>query len=262
MTTVFEQSPISGTVVLRISGHGRDTTTYCLRVTSEASTDHERIEAGLREHPAKKGLWFTGLVTVIEIGGSIALFHLAQQLGANDVVSYLVGSIGPVVGGILIWARARKFSGASAAIFGFTTLSALIALIGSTTPKVLLYKDCATTALIGLLFLGSCVVARKPIVFYMAQRYGTDGTHDGMALFDTMWDAYRDFRRAMYVISFLWAGLFVVQAGVTTLIIRASSYSTAYTYDQVLPLVAIGLGIVGSMTIGRYFTKKGMARAG
>ena len=220
---------------------------------------HERIAAGLREHPAKKGLWFTGLVTVIEIGGSIALFHLAQGMGANDVVSYLVGSIGPVIGGILIWAKARRFSGASAAIFGFTVLSALIALIGSTTPKVLLYKDCAATALIGLIFLGSCVLARKPLVFYLAQRYGTDGTHDGMAVFDTMWDAYRDFRSAMYVISGLWAVLFVVQAGVTALIIDQSSYSTAYTYDQVLPLVATGLGIVGSMATGRYFNRKGRA---
>ena len=46
---------------------------------------------------------------------------------------------------------------------------------------MLLYKDYAATALIGLIFLGSCVLARKPVVFYMAQRYGTDGTHDGMA---------------------------------------------------------------------------------
>jgi hypothetical protein len=29
-------------------------------------------------------------------------------------------------------------------------------------------------ALIGLIFLGSCVLARKPLVFYFAQRHGTD----------------------------------------------------------------------------------------
>ncbi len=42
---------------------------------------------------------FNALVTLIEVGGSIGLFHLAKVLGASDVVSYLVGSIGPVVGG-------------------------------------------------------------------------------------------------------------------------------------------------------------------
>lgn len=221
---------------------------------------HEEIAQGLREHPAKKGLRFNILVTAVEIGGSIGLFHLAQRMGASNVASYLIGSVAPVVGGFMVWAKARKFSGASAAIFSFTALSAVIALIGSTAPKALLYKDCAVTALIGLIFLGSCVLARKPLAFYMAQRYGTDGTHDGMAIFDAMWDMYRDFRTCMYVISYLWAVLFLVQAAGTALIIHQTGYSTAYNYDQILPAVATGLGIVGSMAIGRYFRNKGEAR--
>jgi hypothetical protein len=231
-------------------------------MTPNVPTVHDEIAQGLKDHPAKKGMFFNGLVTLIEIGGSIGLFHLAKDLGASDVVSYLVGSIGPVVGGLAIWIKARKFSGASASIFAFTAVSAIIALIGSTDPKVLLYKDCATTALIGLIFLGSCVLVRKPLVFYMAQRYGTDGTHDGMATFDKMWSAYQDFRTGMYVISYWWAALFVSQAVVTALIIRQTRFSTAYNYDQILPLVAIGLGILGSIAIGRYFARKGRARAG
>jgi hypothetical protein len=221
---------------------------------------HDEIAQGLKEHPAKRGMLFNGLVTLIEIGGSIGLFHLAKGRGASDVVSYLVGSIGPVVGGLAIWIKARKFSGASASIFAFTAVSAVIALIGSTNPKVLLYKDCAATALIGLIFLGSCVLARKPLVFYMAQRYATDGTHDGMTTFDKMWTTYQDFRAGMYVISYWWAALFVIQAAVTALIIRQTRFSTAYNYDQILPLVATGLGILGSIAIGRHFARKGRAR--
>ncbi len=221
---------------------------------------HDRIAQGLKEHPAKKGMRFNILVTAVEVGGSIALFHLAQGMGASDVVSYLIGSVAPVLGGFMVWAKARTFSGASAAIFSFTALSAVIALIGSHAPKVLLYKDCAVTALIGLIFLASCVLVRKPVVFYMAQRYGTDGTQDGMAIFDTMWDLYRDFRTGMYVISYLWAALFLIQAAATALIIRQTRYSTAYNYDQTLPLAATGLGIIGSIAIGRYFARKGKAR--
>ncbi len=225
-----------------------------------APSVHDQIAQGLREHPAKKGLPFNILVTLLEVGGSITFFHLARRMGAGDVVSYLVGSIAPVLGGFAIWIRARKFSGASAAIFTFTFISAAIALAGSTTPKVLLYKDCAATALIGLVFLGSCVLARKPVVFYLAQRYGTDGTHDGMSTFDAMWNTYPDFRRGMYVTSYLWAALFLLQATGTALIIHQTDYSTAYNYDQLLPILATALGIVGSMVFGRYFTKKGKAR--
>jgi hypothetical protein len=229
-------------------------------MASDVPSVHDQIAQGLQDHPAKKGLRFNVFVTLVEIGGSIALFQFAHRMGASDVVSYLIGSIGPVVGGLAIWAKARKFSGASASIFAFTAVSAIIALVASTSPKVLLYKDCATTALIGLIFLASCVLARKPLVFYFAQRYGTDGTHDGMAIFDTMWDIYRDFRAGMYVTSSLWAALFLVQAAGTALIIDHTSYSTAYNYNQILPLVATALGIVGSIAIGRHFTKKGKAR--
>ncbi len=65
----------------------------------------------------------------------------------------------------------------------------------------------------------------------------------------------------MYVTSYLWAALFLVQASATALIISNESYGTAYNYDQILPFVATALGIVGSLTIGRYFTKRGRARA-
>ncbi|MGH3731851.1 MAG: VC0807 family protein [Acidimicrobiales bacterium] len=231
-------------------------------MTDHEPTVHDQIARNLKAHSAKKGMWFNSLVTMVEIGGAIGLFHLARRLGASDVVSYLAGSIGPVVGGLAIWAKARKFSGASAAIFAFTAVSAIIAVAGSTTPKLLLYKDCAATALIGLIFLGSCVLARKPVVFYMAQRYGTDGTHEGMANFDAMWDNYSAFRTGMYVTSYLWAALFLIQAAGTALIIRQTTYSTAYNYDQILPLAAIVLGIGGSVGIGRFFTERGRARGG
>jgi uncharacterized membrane protein len=75
-----------------------------------------------------------------------------------------------------------------------------------------------------------------------------------------MWDAYLDFRKGMYVTSYLWAGLFLLQAAVTALIIRQTTYSTAYNYDQILPLAATAVGILGSLAIGRYFTKRGKAR--
>jgi hypothetical protein len=47
---------------------------------------------------------------------------------------------------------------------------------------------------------------------------------------------------------------------VTALIIRQTSFSTAYNYDQILPFVATGLGILGSIALGRYFARKGQTR--
>jgi hypothetical protein len=100
----------------------------------------------------------------------------------------------------------------------------------------LLYKDYATTALIGLVFFGSCLVARKPLVFYFAQRYGTDGTHEGMSTFDRMWDTSHEFRRSMYFISYLWATLFLIQAAVTALIVRETHTAAHTTTTRPCPM--------------------------
>ncbi len=222
--------------------------------------DRDEITRELKAHPAKKGLVFNIAVTVLEIGGAIGLFHIARSMGGSDVVAYLVGSSAPVLGALVIWARSKKFSGASAAIFAFTALSAVVAIVGSTDPKVLLYKDCATTAVIGLVFGLSCVLMPRPVVFYFAQRYGTDGTSAGMSAFDKMWVAYPGFRRSMYQISIVWAAVFLVQAGVTALIIRSTTFNTAYTWDQTLPIVALGVAMVFTAIISRRAQRAGKAR--
>jgi len=221
------------------------------------ATHMDHLTHALSGGATRSGLLFNLFVTAVEVGGSIGLFQLARLWGANDVTSYLAGSMAPVAGGLMVWARARKFSGASAAIFLFTALSAGIAFIGSTSPKMLLYKDCAATAVIGLVFLISCLLARKPLAFYMAQRYGTDGTREAMAVFDTLWELSRDFRTCLYRISYLWAALFVVQAAGTALIIYETRYADGYNYDQILPWVAIGFGVACSLALGQRLKRKG-----
>lgn len=224
-------------------------------VGPEVRAHEQQIAQALRACAAKQGLLFNVFVTAVEIGGSIGLFQLAELWGANDVTSYLVGSIAPVIGGLMVWARARKFSGASAAIFAFSALSAGMAFIGSTAPKMLLYKDCAATGMIGVVFLVSCLLARKPLAFYMAQRYGTNGSREAMAMFDALWERSREFRTCLYRISYLWAGVFVAQAVGTAAIIYVSRYSDGYNYDQILPWAAIALGVVGSLAMGRHLTR-------
>lgn len=223
--------------------------------------DDDRIHRELADHPAKKGLIFNLAVTALEVGGTLALFRVAKNAGAGNVVAYLIGSIAPILGALVVWARSKKFSGASAAIFAFAILSAGVAIVGSTDEKVLLYKDCATTGVIGLIFALSCIVTPRPVLFYFAQRYGTDGTREGMNAFDEMWVAYAGFRRSMYKMSTVWAVVFLVQAAVTAAIIAAEPFSVAYNWDQILPLVAFGIAMAATFAIARRARAEGEARA-
>lgn len=222
----------------------------------------DAIDRDMQEHPAGNGIVFNVAVTVLEIGGALGLFHLATAFGAGDVEAYLTGSAAPLLGAVAVWIRSKKFSGASAAIFAFTALSAAVAVIGSTAPKVLLYKDCATTAVIGLVFGLSCVVMPRPVMFSFAQRWGTDGTREGMSVFDRMWAAYPAFRRSMYLISVVWAVAFLVQAGVTALVVASTSFDVAYDWDQILPVVAIALAAVVTALLARRAQRRGDARDG
>ncbi|PYI65487.1 hypothetical protein CVV68_18120 [Arthrobacter livingstonensis] len=205
---------------------------------------------------------FNIAVTVLEVGGGIGLFHLAKGISGNDVAAYLAGSIAPLLGALVVWVRSRKFSGASAAMFAFVALSAVVALVvGRTDPKVLLYKDCAITALVGLVFGLSCVLMPRPVVFYFAQRYGTDGTREGMSAFDKMWVAYPAFRHGMYQISIIWTVIYLLQTGATALIIASTTFSTAYNWNQILPITAFVVAIGLTVIIARHGQRIGRQEA-
>ncbi|MEO6882074.1 MAG: VC0807 family protein [Mycobacteriaceae bacterium] len=224
--------------------------------------DHEGIARALREHPADKGVTFNVAVTVLENGGGIGLFHLAKGIGRSDVEAYLAGSCAPLLGALAVWVRSRKFSGASAAMFAFVALSAVVTVVvGGTDPKVLLYKDCGFTALVGLLFGLSCVLMPHPVVFYLAQRYGTDGTREGMSALDTMWVAYREFRHGFYQISVIWAAVYLVQAGGTAMIIASTTFSTAYNWHQVLPITAFVVAMALTVMVVRHGQRIGRQAA-
>lgn len=223
--------------------------------------EDDRIHQELAAHPARKGLLFNLAVTALEVGGAILFFHLAKNAGAGNVAAYLIGSLAPILGALVIWVRSKKFSGASAAIFAFAVLSAAVAIIGSTDEKVLLYKDCATTAVIGLIFALSCVAMPRPVIFYFAQRYGTDGTREGMNAFDQMWIAYAGFRRSMYKISIVWAVIFLVQATGTAVIVATQPFSSAYNWDQILPILALAVAMTATFAIARRARAEGEARA-
>ncbi|MDN5765786.1 MAG: hypothetical protein L0H96_07725 [Humibacillus sp.] len=213
--------------------------------------DHDEITRTLAMHPARRGVVFNVALTALEVGGAIGLFQLAKVGGGDDVQAYLAGSVAPVLGAVVVWVRSRKFSGASAAIFAFTTLSVVVALVGSTDPRVLLYKDCAATAMVGVVCAASCVLMARPVMFYFAQRYGSDGSRAGMAVFDRMWVVYPAFRRSMFDVTIVWAVVFLVQAVVTALIIASASFATAYRWDQVLPIVALVVALSLSVMVGR-----------
>ncbi len=205
---------------------------------------------------ARRGIWFAVLLTVFEIGASIWIFGFALNHGASNVGAYLWACLAPLIGAAVYFLRTRDVSGASIAILAFNALSAVVATIGNTSPKVLLYKDSFATGLIGLIFLVS-LLARKPLVYYFGQRFAGGGTREGDRWWAALWDASPGFRRSQRLITVIWAVALLAEAAVKTIAIRVNNYSTGYIWDQILPIVAFAVAFLLTMVVSRRGQAKG-----
>ncbi len=165
-------------------------------------------------------------------------------------MAYFVGSAGPLLDSLAVWLRARELSGASIAILAFTVLSAVAALVGSHHADVLLYKDAVVTGLVGVIFAGSMLFPR-PLAFYFGQRYATDATHEGMEGWSRLW-RYPLFHRAQYVITAVWAAVYLLEALGKAYLIHSVGFDAAYTWTQILPFAA-AVACVLTVAIARHY---------
>ena len=202
----------------------------------------------------RTGALFNLAVTVLDVGVSIVAFTLAREAGAADTTAYLVAAVGPLLGGVAVWVRAKRLSGASIAVFVFNALSALAALVGSQNPGMLLYKDAVVTGLIGLIFAGSLACPR-PLAFYFGQRFATDGTKRGMQTWTGMWQ-YREFRLAHYAITAVWAVTYLLEAAGKALVIHSVAFDAAYVWTQVLPWAATATATASTIAIARHYSRR------
>lgn len=216
-------------------------------------------DAQLKRPPIPKGdILFSILLTVFEIGASIAIFKIARSQGATDFSAYLWSCAAPVIGAIVMFLRTKVINGASVAILLFALLSAAVALFGSHDAKILLYKDSFVTGIIGLIFLGSLLFPR-PLCYWFGQRFATGGTPEGIAWWSELWDKYPAFRRTQRVITVLWGVIFVIEATIRVIVVNVASFDTAYTVGQILPLAATALAMFLTFWIAGRSRKKGEA---
>lgn len=201
--------------------------------------------AGRAARPAGR-LAMVGL-TVVEVVASIAVVHAVRGAGGSELAAYLCSLVPPLLGAVVYWAWTRDLSRMSLVVASFNLLSAVVAAAGSHDPKVLLYKDCVVTAVIGLAFLAS-LAARRPLSFWFAERFATDGTPAGRARWDGLWQ-YPAFRTSQRGTTVLWAVVMLVEAAAKAYAVAHTGFEAGYVWTQVLPMVATAVGIGGSMAL-------------
>lgn len=211
-----------------------------------------------------RGMMFGLLLTVVfDIGLAIGAFEFSKRvLGIGDFGSYLIASIGPLVGMLIGLARTKKIGGMSLIILAQVLISALVTLIGSHDPRILLLKDSVLTGAFGaVVLITSISVFPKPLMYFFGLKFGTDGTAAGVAQWYDMWDKYPTFRRTQYVVNNVWGIGFLVEALAKAVGVYTLPYEVAYSVNQVSPFVLIAVLITWTMSYGAKARKRGEARA-
>ncbi len=202
-----------------------------------------------------------GISLGFDVGLSILIFQLAHDHGLSDTAAYLVASIGPVLGLIVEIVRHRRIDKVAIVVILLIALSAAVALIGSTDSKIVLFKDCALTGGIGLVVLLSLIpIVPRPLMFYMGQKFGTDGTAEGVQAWDALWQ-HPQFRHTQRMITGVWGAVFVFEAVTKAIAIQVLSFDAAYYVTQFWPLLVTFGAVAWTIVYARKAAMEGMARA-
>ncbi|WP_198036978.1 VC0807 family protein [Nocardia sp. BMG51109] len=175
----------------------------------------------------------------LDAGLAIVTYFGLRTAGFEPYWALLGGAV--VAGLRLVYGlvRARKIEGfAGFMCVGFLIGTVLALVTGS--DRFLLLKDSATTALIGLFFLGSCFVG-KPFIFHAAKRFRAAGSTEHEE-WDRKWHELPGFRRTFRMLTAVWAVAFVVEAMVRVpLIFLLPIDAAAAASAALMPIMLVGL---------------------
>lgn len=202
-----------------------------------------------------------GSMLLFDIGLNIALFRYARAAGATEVQAYLLAMIGPLVSVAIEAVRHRRLSRFSVFIIAMNLLSALVSVIGSSDPRVLLLKDSALTGGFGLVVLATVTpLVPRPLMFVISEKFATDGTDEGVARWRGMWKQYPGFRRGMRVITAVWGVAYLIEALIRVVAVYTLTFDTAYVVGSVLPTLVTFLVIGWTFWYGARMKKAGDSR--
>lgn len=161
-------------------------------------------------------------------------YTVLSDRGVSAVAALAISGVWPaveVLGIFLIKRRVDDFGVLALIVVGLGVLSALV----FRSESLVLVKDSAATGLFGLVLLGS-LLTRRPLMFYFGRKFGTDGTEEGLAKWNDLWQ-YAGFRRTQRVLTLVWGVVYLAEAVARVVLSYVLSTSTMVLISTVLPIV-------------------------
>jgi hypothetical protein len=114
--------------------------------------------------------------------------------------------------------------------------------------RAVFLKDSITTGLLGLVFLAT--LPGKPLTFFLARRFATDGSKVQRDWWDTLW-RYPTFRRVQRQLGAAWGLALVGEAVVRAVLTYRLGPEAMVVINNVVPYVVIAVMVFVSITVGK-----------
>ncbi|HEY0237838.1 MAG TPA: VC0807 family protein [Friedmanniella sp.] len=221
-------------------------------MTGPAQTSREKPVSGAN---AALG-WVVAVAVNIVL--PIATYSLLVRAGLAPVPALLLSGVWPLIEMVLTVVRQRHVDEFSLFVLIGIVIGILTGVFSDSTRAVFL-KDSITTGLLGVIFLAT--LPFKPLTFFLARRFATDGSKVQRDWWDGLW-RYPTFRRTQRGLGAAWGLALVGEAAIRAWLTWQLGPQTMVVMNNVIPYVVIAVMVFVSITVGRRSRAAAEARHG
>ncbi|MEU8548403.1 VC0807 family protein [Streptomyces roseoverticillatus] len=214
---------------------------------------HGAGENGKRSGGAK-GLMNWGPAILFGVILPFVTYGMLTDHGVSQVNALLLITLWPAVETLLHLAIRRRVDEFGMMMLALMLLGALSAVAYNST-ELMFIKESAITGLLGLTFLGSLAM-RRPAMFYLGRKFGTDGSPEGVARWNGLWE-FPGFRRVQYLLTSVWGAGFLLEAAIRVALTYVLPTKTMVLVNNLFPLVVVAALVAWTTVMG----KRGRARS-
>lgn len=176
----------------------------------------------------------------LDIGLSPATYYGLSLLGFSPQTSLLGGTVAAAGRVLFGMVRQRRLDSLTSFMLVASAASLALSLVAG-DERFLLLRDPLVTALIALIFLGTCFAGR-PAMFLVAKRFRAGPADE--AVWDERLRGTPEFRRIFTVVTAVWGIGLLVEAAVRAVLVYRLPISAAVALGPVVELAVVGV-IVG-----------------
>src|SRR5205814_427382 len=176
--------------------------------------------------------WLPALA--INAGLPLGTYLLLAGHGVATVPALVLSGVWPLGGLLITVVRGRRLDELGVLTLVVIGLGVIGALVFA-NPRLVLVKDPAITGVFGLILLGS-LLCRRPLMFYFGRRFATDGSPQGVAGWNHLWQ-HAEFRRSQRTLTLAWGACFTGEAAVRTGLAYVLPTSAVVVVNSALPVL-------------------------